>query len=168
VKTVHKFGFGEKVTCLFFQYSSFQLYALKFKRKNLLLLLFLTAGFISKMKKKSRINIVVLLLGKCCSTVPEQFFISILGCIRRSAANRSREVILPLHSALVRHLEYWVQLWAPQYKRDMDILGQGQLRAMRMTEGLEHLTYKQKLRVLGLFSLEKRRLRGILPVCINT
>lgn len=66
-------------------------------KKPLLLLLFLIAEFISKTNKRSRINIVVLLLGKCCGIVPEQICVSILGCIRESAANRSREVILPLH-----------------------------------------------------------------------
>ena len=46
-----------------------------------------------------------------------------LGCRKRSVASRSREVILPLCSTLVRtHLENCIQFGGPQYKTDMDLL----------------------------------------------
>lgn len=69
----------------------------------------------------------------------------ILGCAR-GIASRSKEVILPTYSGLAR--------------QQVDIMERVQRSATKIVKGMEHFSYKKRLRELGSFRLEKKRFTG--------
>ncbi|KAK4806134.1 hypothetical protein QYF61_001057, partial [Mycteria americana] len=85
----------------------------------------------------------------------------ILGCIRRGITSRDRDVIILLYSALIGlYLEYCVQFWSPQFKKDADRLERVQRRTTKMIKGLENLSYAERLKELGLFFLGEEKAQG--------
>jgi ribonucleases P/MRP protein subunit RPP40 len=85
----------------------------------------------------------------------------ILGLIRRHFKQIDREEFKILYKSFVRpHLEYCVQVWSPFLVQDIKCLEQVQRRATKMVKGLEHIDYGRRLKIIGMQSLEDRRLRG--------
>lgn len=75
-----------------------------------------------------------------------------------------RKMILPLCSALMRHLETsWIQLWTPQYLSNKCILQQDPRGAIKIFKELEHLKELTKVR---LFRMEKGRIAWLWSICI--
>ena len=54
------------------------------------------------------------------------------------------------------HLECCVQIWAPQHRRDIELLELVQKGTRKIIKGLENLSHEKRLRELDLLSLQRR------------
>ena len=85
----------------------------------------------------------------------------ILAMLKRTFSFMSKELFVFLYKTYVRpHLEYCVQLWSPYYVRDIDNLEQVQRRATKLVNEFTKLSYENRLKKLGIYSLYCRRQRG--------
>ncbi|MEW8547283.1 MAG: reverse transcriptase domain-containing protein, partial [Candidatus Thiodiazotropha sp.] len=84
-----------------------------------------------------------------------------LGIIFRTFTYLSQEMFMNLYKSMVRpHLEYASVIWSPLYKKDKIVIENTQRRATRLVPSLKGLSYPERLRRLGLPTLEYRRERA--------
>ena len=96
---------------------------------------------------------------QCCEAASKAN--RILGMVNRQFKNLDKNGFLILYKGFVRpHLEYAIQSWSPYLRGDIDKLEKVQRRATRLIAGYKKLSYGERLRRLGLTTLEQRRLRG--------
>ena len=85
----------------------------------------------------------------------------IVGLIFRTFTFMDKEMFLNLFKSLIKpHLEYATTIWSPIYKKDAIQTENVQRRAIRLVTSLEHVSYPERLKTLGLPTLEYRRDRA--------
>lgn len=81
---------------------------------------------------------------------------SISDCTKKSIPRSIKLLPLLCTSKITSEIfEIHIQFWIPHHKNYMDMLDQVQQRTTKIMKGLEHLSYEERLRDLGLFSLKK-------------
>ena len=86
---------------------------------------------------------------------------AVLGQITRSFKYRDRHTFLSLYQQFVRpHLEFSTPVWSPWSILDIDVLEKVQSRAVNLVSGLNRGSYEEKLRELGMVTLEARRTKS--------
>ena len=85
----------------------------------------------------------------------------VLGLMSRSVLYRDTHIWPKLYMTYVRpYLEYAVPAWAPWLEKDLVVLEKVQERALKQITCLNHLTYPEKLKKLGILSIRERRIKA--------
>ena len=93
----------------------------------------------------------------------EQKAQKILGYIKRVFRCRNKRTVLGLFGELIRLLlEYGAKYWFQIKRVEVEHLEKVQARGTKLFTSLRHKGYQRRLADLGLFTLEHRRLRGLL------
>lgn len=84
-----------------------------------------------------------------------------VGMINRTFKYLNKDMFLALYKSLIRpHLEYGSTVWSVINKREAILIENVQRRATRLLKNLQHYTYGERLLILGLPTLEYRRIRS--------
>ena len=84
-----------------------------------------------------------------------------IGIIIKSFSYMSNDMFLTLYKSLVRpHLEYISPIWSPRFLKEQRAIENTQRRATRMVRNLSNKSYPERLKALGLPTLEYRRKRA--------
>jgi phenylalanine-4-hydroxylase len=78
-----------------------------------------------------------------------------------------RDMLNVIYRTYPEHLECWVQAWRQYYKKDTETLEKLRKRAAKMVVGITCSNYADRLKYLGLYELEKTRLRDDLVETFN-
>ena len=125
----------------------------------------LLGSAISSMDRETDLRVVITtdLKSSAQCIAAEQKAQKILGYIKRVFRYRNKQTVLALYRALVRPLlKYGAQFWSPFRGVDVEHLEKVQARATKLVPSICHKGYQKRLADLGLFTLEQRRLRGLL------
>ena len=88
-----------------------------------------------------------------------------LGMMKNTFKCWSDEIVRIIYPTFIRpHLEFASSVWNPNRKKDIDTLEKVQRRATKTLES-RHLSYENRIKKLGLTTLEQRRHRGDFIQC---
>ena len=86
---------------------------------------------------------------------------SVLRMVNRAFRGLDKEDFLVVYKSFIRpHLEYCVQSWNPHFLKDEEVLEKVQKRATKCVKGMKGKKYSERLHILGLTTLKRRRTRG--------